>query len=84
MIEIRLASARRNGIAWFAPICSDDYEFLGVPDDRLKSTSRTHRKILLSGQDWATATSSAHRRISGDRTRRLRGGSRADDAISTC
>lgn len=29
---------RRVEVAWFAALCSDDYEFLGVPDGRLRSS----------------------------------------------
>ncbi len=29
---------RQAEIAWFAALCADDYEFLGVPDDRLRSS----------------------------------------------
>ena len=25
-------------IAWFSALCDDDYEFLGVPDPRLRSS----------------------------------------------
>jgi alkanesulfonate monooxygenase len=28
---------RKVEVAWFAALCGDDYEFLGVPDDRLRS-----------------------------------------------
>jgi alkanesulfonate monooxygenase len=35
-------------VAWFAPLCSDDYQFLGVPDDRLKSTFAHTSDILLT------------------------------------
>lgn len=29
---------RRVEVAWFSALCSDDYEFLGVPDGRLRSS----------------------------------------------
>lgn len=38
MIEIRSPHLTGAEVAWFAPICSDDYEYLGVPDSRLKSS----------------------------------------------
>jgi alkanesulfonate monooxygenase len=31
-------SRRACEVAWFAALCSDDYEFLGVPDGRLRSS----------------------------------------------
>lgn len=36
-IGIRTAE-RKVEIAWFSALCSDDYEFLGVPDGRLRSS----------------------------------------------
>ncbi len=38
MIEIRSSQLTGAEVAWFAPLCSDDYEYLGVPDNRFKST----------------------------------------------
>jgi alkanesulfonate monooxygenase len=35
-------------ISWFAPLCSDDYEFLGVPDPALQSTWQHCSKIALA------------------------------------
>jgi alkanesulfonate monooxygenase len=29
---------RQVEVSWFSALCSDDYEFLGVPDDRLRSS----------------------------------------------
>jgi alkanesulfonate monooxygenase len=37
-------------VAWFAPICSDDYEYLGVPDPRLTSSFRHASDILLTAE----------------------------------
>lgn len=31
-------TTRACEVSWFAPLCNDDYEFLGVPDSRLKSS----------------------------------------------
>jgi alkanesulfonate monooxygenase len=33
------AGERRAEIAWFSALCSDDYEFLGVPDGKLRSSA---------------------------------------------
>jgi len=30
--------SRQCEVAWFSALCGDDYEFLGVPDDRLRSS----------------------------------------------
>lgn len=48
MIDIRSPHLTGAEVAWFAPLCSDDYEFLGVPDDRLKSTFEHTSNILLT------------------------------------
>lgn len=34
-------------VSWFSALCDDDYEFLGVPDDRLKSSWEHCRDIVL-------------------------------------
>lgn len=48
MIECRSSHLTGAEIAWFAPICSDDYEFLGVPENRLKSSFAHTSNILLT------------------------------------
>jgi len=48
MVEIHSAHLDGAEVAWFAPICSDDYEYLGVPDNRLKSTFAHTSNILLT------------------------------------
>lgn len=37
-------------MSWFAPICSDDFEFLGVPDSKLKSSWAHTSKIALEAE----------------------------------
>lgn len=48
MVKIRSAELSGAEISWFAPLCSDDYEYLGVPDDALKSTFDHCSDILLT------------------------------------
>lgn len=48
MIEIRSSQLTGAEIAWFAPLCSDDYRYLGVPDNTLKSTFAHTSTILLT------------------------------------
>jgi alkanesulfonate monooxygenase len=38
--------ARAAEVAWFSALCSDDYEFLGVPDGRLRSSYQHCREIV--------------------------------------
>ncbi|MEM7332622.1 MAG: LLM class flavin-dependent oxidoreductase [Chloroflexota bacterium] len=48
MIKVRSSHLTGAEVSWFAPICSDDYEFLGVPDKRLKSSFDHTAEILLT------------------------------------
>ena len=49
-MKIRSEHLTGAEVAWFAPICDDDYEFLGVPDDRLKSTFEHSAEVLLEAE----------------------------------
>lgn len=48
MIKIRSPHLTGAEVSWFAPICSDDYEYLAVPDNQLKSTFDHTANILLT------------------------------------
>jgi alkanesulfonate monooxygenase len=48
VIQIRSPHLTGSEVAWFAPLCSDDYEYLGVPDNRLKSTFAHTAEVLLT------------------------------------
>lgn len=37
-------------VSWFAALCDDDYEFLGVPDQKLKSSWEHCRDIVLQAE----------------------------------
>lgn len=37
-------------VSWFSALCSDDFEYLGVPDDALKSSWSHCRDILLEAE----------------------------------
>ena len=37
-------------ISWFSALCDDDYEFLGVPDDALKSSWEHCRDIVMQAE----------------------------------
>ena len=49
-IEIRSQHLDGAEISWFAPLCSDDYEFLGVPDSKYKS-SWSHTSEIVKTAD---------------------------------
>ena len=37
-------------VSWFSALCDDDYEFLGVPDERLRSSWEHCRDIALQAE----------------------------------
>ena len=37
-------------VSWFSALCDDDYEFLGVPDPKLKSSWEHCRDIVLQAE----------------------------------
>ncbi len=39
-------------MSWFSALCDDDYEFLGVPDDELKSSWNHCRNIVLTADRY--------------------------------
>ncbi|QYU68837.1 LLM class flavin-dependent oxidoreductase [Leptolyngbya sp. 15MV] len=45
-----MTDSRQCEIAWFSALCDDDYEFLGVPDPRLKSSWEHCRNIVLQAE----------------------------------
>ena len=47
MVKIRSESLEGAEVSWFAPICSDDYEYLGVPENKYKSSWDNTSEILL-------------------------------------
>jgi alkanesulfonate monooxygenase len=48
IVPVKSEAADAAEIAWFAPLCSDDYRFLGVPDGKLRSNWVNTRDILLT------------------------------------
>lgn len=47
-IPIRSAELDAVEVAWFSALCADDYEYLGVPDGRLRSSWEHCRDIVLA------------------------------------
>ena len=50
IVPITSPDLRDPEISWFSALCSDDYQFLGVPDDDLKSSWAHCRDILLEAE----------------------------------
>ena len=38
-------------VSWFSPLCDDDYELLGVPDERLLSSYEHCRTVTLMAEE---------------------------------
>lgn len=45
-------TVRACEVAWFAALCADDYEYLGVPDGRLRSNFAHCGEIVRRADDW--------------------------------
>ncbi len=50
LVPIRSAGVDGAEVSWFAPLCSDDYRWLGVPEGRLRSSFANVRDIALAAQ----------------------------------
>jgi alkanesulfonate monooxygenase len=51
-VSIRAAETRACEISWFAPLCSDDFRYLGVPETELKSSFAHTRDIALTAERY--------------------------------
>ena len=49
-VTIRSAELDAVEVAWFSALCQDDYEFLGVPDGRLRSSWPHCRDLVLRAE----------------------------------
>ncbi len=50
IVPVRSAGLDSLEISWFSALCSDDYEYLGVPDGRLRSSWEHCRDIALEAE----------------------------------
>jgi len=46
VVPVRSADVSTAEVSWFAPLCSDDYHYLGVPDDDLRSSWKNTSAIV--------------------------------------
>ena len=51
IVPVRGADIQGAEVAWFAPLCSDDFRHLGVPDGDLRSSWANTRRIALRADD---------------------------------
>src|SRR5688572_4530817 len=49
-VAIRSPNTTGVEVAWFSALCADDYEFMGVPDGRLRSSWENCRDIVLAAE----------------------------------
>ena len=49
-VNIRSSDLDAVEVAWFSALCQDDYEFLGVPDGRLRSSWQHCRDLVLKAE----------------------------------
>lgn len=47
-VSIRSSEFRMVEVSWFAPLCNDDYRYLGVPDTKFKSNFKNTSEIILT------------------------------------
>lgn len=50
VVPIKSEALKAVEVSWFSALCSDDYEYLGVPDPALKSSWAHCRDILLEAE----------------------------------
>jgi len=51
VVPIKSADLKAAEVSWFSALCSDDYQFLGVPDATLKSSWAHCRDIVLEAEE---------------------------------
>ena len=51
IVPVRGADIQGAEVAWFAPLCSDDFRHLGVPDGDLRSSWANTRRIALRADE---------------------------------
>lgn len=51
VVPIKSQSLTAAEVSWFAPLCSDDYQFLGKPDGELRSSWENTSKILQKADE---------------------------------
>lgn len=50
IVPVKSADLKSIEVSWFSALCSDDFEYLGVPDGRLRSSWEHCRDILLEAE----------------------------------
>ena len=51
VVPIKSSSLNASEVSWFSALCSDDYQFLGVPDGKLRSSWEHCSKIVTVSEE---------------------------------
>ena len=51
VVPIKSSNLNASEVSWFAALCSDDYQFLGVPDGKLRSSWEHCSKIVTVSEE---------------------------------
>ncbi|MGX9356031.1 LLM class flavin-dependent oxidoreductase [Roseobacteraceae bacterium S113] len=51
VVPVRSAGLDASEVSWFAPLCSDDYQYLGVPDGDLRSSFENTSAIIRKADE---------------------------------
>lgn len=51
VVPVKSSELRAAEISWFAPLCSDDYRYLGVPDGELRSNWANSSRIVCRADE---------------------------------
>ncbi|MDC0983277.1 LLM class flavin-dependent oxidoreductase [Amylibacter sp.] len=51
VVPIKSSNLNASEVSWFSALCSDDYQFLGVPDGKLKSSWEHCSKIVTVSEE---------------------------------
>ena len=50
IVPVKSSDLNSSEISWFSALCSDDYQFLGVPDGNLRSSWDHCSKIVTEAE----------------------------------
>ena len=50
VVPVKMRESDAVEVSWFSALCSDDYQFLGVPDGALRSSWDHCRDIVLEAE----------------------------------
>ena len=48
IVPVRSSDTTAAEVSWFAPLCSDDYRYLGLPEGDLRSSWENTSEIITS------------------------------------